>query len=546
MYSFLFTSESPPSVEEGYWFHGYCFVGADYIFGNTGARAFEAARQVRIEAGEDGCYAVASREGDQYIFGADFAGYTKVWYFHSGDFWIVSNSLELVAAALRDSGKPVVPNLGQLARMTSKGNINNQQSSFESVIKNVYLLPIGCQLSVSRYCVEILPVVMAPHSVDYGVCLSTCCSLWVARFETLIRHEGMRLSPDLSGGLDSRVSFAFVERARRRLREAAKANISINSNVLSSDLEIAELVADALGLTLNARLSRTAISGATAIDAWSELSLGCYDLIYFPNVPFDAYYSTVTGGGGENNRAFYGKYLKDKTFDGLVVNATRGLQDERRREALGVEMKNAIETIKSISSSDVDELILFYRNFRARFHGGRRSQTQVNFTPLNSSSCDACSNAIGKDKLESGQLLYDLMYSLIPELIDIPFDSPGKAPGVEIRQMLAKADPGDQPQPGEIFAVSEIDTVIPPQTAPPLAILSSRFEAAKKSRLAGEFLGPEVIDDACAILERALQAGRFDSAIDGKSIAAVLTCAMFDAPETTGGARLASTGILVA
>ena len=62
-------------------------------------------------------------------------------------------------------------------------------------------------------------------------------------------------------------------------------------------------------------------------------------------------------------------------------------------QALEDEVREGMDFIGSISPDGSDPMVLYYRHFRARFHGGRKPQINVSFTPLASRASVACLRA---------------------------------------------------------------------------------------------------------------------------------------------------------
>ena len=134
-------------------FQGYCFVDCDYIFGQKGAERYISETGNRIEGGEDGCYVVAYRTGDEYRISCDYAGYKKILYYFDpmSRVWAVSNSLNVLISHLKRKGIIVTPNLSQLYfHAQVKEMFGQQLASFSTIANHIRLLPTCCNLIIGE------------------------------------------------------------------------------------------------------------------------------------------------------------------------------------------------------------------------------------------------------------------------------------------------------------------------------------------------------------------------------------------------------------
>ncbi len=81
----------------------------------------------------------------------------------------------------------------------------------------------------------------------------------------------------------------------------------------------------------------------------------------------------------------------------------------------------------TLIGSKVDPMVLHFREYRDRMHGGRNPQYMTLFNPLGSKILDEVSEVSGSRRFKVGQVNYDIMSNLLPEILEIPFDSDLKA-----------------------------------------------------------------------------------------------------------------------
>lgn len=533
MYSYLFSSDSAPAER---FFQGYAFAGVDYIFGPDGLRRYEAETGAELLGGEDGCYVLAKAQPGYHAFEADYAGYKRILFYHGPGHWVASNSLRRMVAHLRESGRRVAPNRAQLARMSSLKNITNQQTSFQTIVEGIRVLPAGCRLSINRDGFRVDARRTPANLGAYEDRLATFLRIWIARLRTLLGDKRMRIVTELSGGLDSRVVFALRERARAA-DGPSPAQLAVASKAtrgdVDSDLCVAAEIADQFGVPLNAPIHRPKrLPADMSYRLWRDLDLGLYDLVFFPDHEIDPFFVMLGGCGGENVRRFYAGHMKRNTVEEFLRYASRNVRPASEVPAFVAQMQDAMSTIEGLEASSdvyVDPLIAYYRHFRGRFHGGRRSQVAVSFNPFASRHLAVCLRAAGQERLDRAQIHYDLLYATCACLLSAPFDDPKKAPSDEVRRTLALVHVGDPLPTGGIFAgACGCDDPGVASKLRPIDHASAEFDAALGGAQAASLFGDEFVREARSAMEAAVDQRGFEHPKNGKAVAAVLAAAFFD------------------
>lgn len=256
--------------------------------------------------------------------------------------------------------------------------------------------------------------------------------------------------------------------------------------------------------------------------------------MHVPLTELDPFDVSIGGGGGESNRNYYAD-KGVRTVNDLVRKYHDFIADPRAAQALEDEVREGMDFIQSISPEGSDPMVLYYRHFRARFHGGRKPQINASFTPLASRASVACLQTSGEARVKDSQLHYDVFHSLMPRLLDIPFDLNKKAPSSQIRRSLTKAEVTEV-APGEVFAPTPGSFSGRRNGARSINVFAAAFKLASASDFTGGFLGRPFIETASQLMDAAIVGRKFADPFDAKPVGSVITCALFDMPELTDAA----------
>jgi len=538
---FLFssTTQNPERFFQGYFFHG-----TDYVTGEEGFERFREARGVERPEREDGCYVLAERENSGYYrFSTDYAGYKKLFYFWDDGFWVVSNSLYRIAEHLRRHGYPVLPDHSQLAAMATEGTFYRsgrgsffaQLTSFDTLVRGVRLVPADYALRIgsSGYRLEKAP--RLPRQGNYRDRLERFINTWIGRLSTLAREPAVRISCDLTGGLDSRTVFSLLLGALRDCDRDVANRLQIccgGGRGTGKDHLIASLLCRRFSMPLNGPLGRKQawLNGKTSYALWKDLCLGVYHPILFPGAFPTGEIIRLGGAGGENHRPFYAQFLGAPSAETFVARRTRNIRPASARRGFEAALQQAIGRVTEDAPEYLDILACHYRHSRNRFHAGREPQYTVKFLPLASKLLDDVTAVAGKARFHAAQVHYDILYNLSPELLDLPFDRGHKRPGRGVRRnftaiTILPATPGTC-FIGEVRAPRQA-TRKGKKTASAIAFLREEFDVARNG-FAADFLGHWYVRRAAAALERAVHDGGFSSPVQSKRVAAIIACTMFE------------------
>lgn len=426
-------------------FEGYGFFGLDYVAQEEGAASYQATTGNEIPPGEDGCYVVANRTEDGWIVGTDYWGMARLFTYEASGNWAVASSLRILVNHLKANGITLEPDIPTLKGLAIRHSLTNQIASRQTVIQGIELVPSYMALrldaqGIHQYKIE------RPLLDRYEEALSEYIGLWTGRLKTILHDEESLLAADLSGGVDSRVVFSFLLSAGATDLGDERFRLVSNTKT-ADDFAPASNIAQTYGLELNGPplQRRTSLNSGRALESWRNTSLGLYLPVYFVEQEFDPWSFQAHGAGGGNFRSPYEpgrgpienlgrfkKYFDPKTFATWRGRAEADLE------------RFAIDT------PSIPPHIMHFRQFRSRMHFGHRSHRRPMFTPLNAAALDdVYSLAEGKP---NRQVYFDVMESLAPGLMSLPYDSEKKSPGHDVHEAATRIAPRPEGKSGSIFA----------------------------------------------------------------------------------------------
>ncbi len=191
------------------YFEGYCFSGSDYVAEEDGYRAYVSSGG-SVSPGLDGCYAVIRKTDAGVEFGTHARGLRRLFVYENGAQWAVGSSLSELADHLRSHGVHLKPCLPVLRAFGVRKSLTAQLSTLQTIFQDITLVPSYCVVRVEHDVVSVVPRAEPADYAPYERDLQVYVETWLSRFQTLYQHPDSRFTVDLSGGLDSRLVFAFV------------------------------------------------------------------------------------------------------------------------------------------------------------------------------------------------------------------------------------------------------------------------------------------------------------------------------------------------
>lgn len=521
--TFLVSNHNPPTDD---FFQGYCFIGNDLIFGTAGAKHYQALTGQPIPPAQDGCYVTAQNLNNAYVFNVDFAGYTILYYYHDGTTWAVSNSFAQVVDFLRHHNIPVRPNYAHLAASNGRGMALGQLFSLKTLAHGIQVAPRTHSLIITPHQAVLRrrPVPSSTHST-YKEALSGYLSTWVSRFETLMHSTQTDFTVDLTGGVDSRTNFALVQAARKRLGGTGtppRLRCASGPNN-RKDLEVATSISGHYGLEMNDNrpMRRIPLQGQESYQVYRDLTLGVYYPFYRPTQAPTPTNITIGGGGGGIHRKTYELIIKT---DDPHVFFNQYARNIKRAEYETEFIQDGQRFLNTALQPGEDPLRVLLRDGRVRYHSGRTPRTEVAFTPLHSVTADATQLLAGEQRVEEGQLNYDIMHSLVPELVTMPYDEDEKHPSPDVLDRLTSAQIPSEANPGKVWAPTAHLIPQPAEGQPrPIEAYKQAFDQAIDNAFVRKFWGKEMLRKARDLMRKLDADKSIGNAANGIPIAAVLS-----------------------
>ncbi len=511
---FLVSSFEPRPTNS---FYGLCFDGADLIIGAEGAARFHSSRHGTIAPGLDGSYIALSTSGEETTVGTDYAGYQKLFYFSDGPVWAVSNSFLAIVEHLRDRHVPIKVEEHHLAAWFLTLSFGNQLTCFKTCVRGLRLLPAGKVIVISdgRLSTRALPRTAAPET--YEDSLARFIRTWTSRLRTVLASD-LGIVSEITGGRDSRIVLGLLRRAARR----DLSRVGFACGPRGEDLPVAGELAKRFGFALNQLPPTRSIATADAYRNWKLHNLGVYGPVYFPGSRYRQAFLRLNGAGGEAHRSFY----PERPIEEYLDSRLRKLPSPDLAAKLKSDILADVAMLQA--DEDLDPLILHYRHFRDRIHGGRASLSVMASSPLASRILRECSARQPREFIRSDRMILDLLYNVDPELAEQPYDTPKKALTDDVKRSLIRLPESDL----DTDAVGEVFWAGPPELASgrfdpaaAIAIFVDEYRAALLNVGSTSLFPSEYLQQASDKLEAALTAGRFGHAIDAQSATHVILAA---------------------
>lgn len=409
-------------------FIGYAFVGHNLIVGRKGYRDYLNDSRNGILPGEDGSYFLCSGSDMRCLFGSDFNGNQRVFYYSCQGRWAVSNSFTLLFEHVIRKGWSTTFNGVSALSFQLTGNVGRTLVGNSTLIEEIHLVPTKCYLEINRAtgeCRELPVKGWLTGRENYSELLSTCCSVWASRAFSILAHTDCLA--DVTGGRDSRVIFALISRVIDSF-PGLKSSIKFRSSEAhEEDFDVAKVLAGHKGLTLNRQgfVKDNSLSSEERYWLWKAGNLGVYYPVYFPFSNHTAPQVRFYGAGGENFRPFF----EEKSVAEMVRSKTRKIKGPKREEYIDFFI-NDVRRSTSLHSENIPDIVAFYREYRGRFHFGRHTHYNFMVSPLSSKYSDALASVCSEEDILSSQVLFDLAFTFDSTIALIPYDSLEKQPSL--------------------------------------------------------------------------------------------------------------------
>ena len=448
----LFLIDDQTLPEPGAQLHGFAWEGADFVIGSGGLAAFEEGGG-HLPWSADGHHVLVRREGGRIGVGADHAGCRHLFHWSDGQAWAVCDSFIDLVAHLRGRGVALTEDIAQTGAFLSRKQLFQQLTTDRTAVREIACLDAGARIEIGPEGLVVIPPDPVPAEV-FAAALDAFIATWLSRMATLRAAPDLALHVHLSGGLDSRTVAAFhawLERHEGRCERASIRSLTDESH--ADDLKIAEEVAAASGLRLNQSAPRPgrALGAAEALTSWRRHSAGVYSPVRLPATigdPRDVHFSGHASNGYKHLYDDAGARRAIRRMERAYGYFGRG-DRPRWRAALEAHLGGLAERTGSLGRA----WGRWQRVNRARFHAGQAATYKTQVAIFHSRSASRL--AAGRPPLTADfQLYHDILASLAPEMMEVPFDDAAKTPGESVRAALTVRQPA-APVPGRVWGTFE-------------------------------------------------------------------------------------------
>lgn len=431
------------SLPENDLFTGFVFSGSDLIVGPEGFDAYTRTGG-RIRHHDDGCYLLVRRDGPEWVVGSDFKGNCKIFYYEDGDRWAVGNSLADLISEVRGLGWTITVQPHLLAAWELRNPIWDMCVSYETMVKEIRLLPRWSVLRASQRGIreEVALTLDATESYDdYVESLRSYLETWLGRIGTIAADGEAHVTVDVTGGIDSRAVLTLFLGARQHLGIPFDGAIRFNSNTVkrrAHDLKVAQNLANHYNFTLNgAPHEPTAVrrlTGGQQFARWKSFAFGSYRPVYEPAAVTDLHALPFGGQGGEGHRQ---SYVSFEDPNDVFARERKRFGDDAKFDLVQQAMEESLALIAR-QSPRTPPLLAHFQEFRDRHHAGLNPQYRLRAVPLTGRQLHEASRHLSPELLLRGQTLRDLHAVTAPGLLAIPYDQVGKAATPEMLRDLVK------------------------------------------------------------------------------------------------------------
>jgi hypothetical protein len=415
--------------------HGICFQDEDLIIGNEGYEKYRAVRQRDIRAGQDGSYIVVRPSENETVIGTDFSGYYKLFLYQRGEKWALSNSFIELVRYVASKNLPVTVDENHLASFFIEGPFGDQLTSLRTSVKEIRLIPSTMEAVLTKAffgtALTLRPVSAASgHALNeksYREILQDYLRLWVGRMATMLQAD-LYMRSDLTGGQDSRAILSLMLAAAQNIGDAFIRQVNFTSDKgAKGDFTIASQIAERFRLRFMDKSEDPRVpvrlDTSKAYEKWKSLCLGVYGPIYFPVTHPVPTALSFGGAGGEGHRRFYPSIAPDRFLNQQRAFFPSSAQFKRLKR----DILDDLSALRQGAEASVDPMILHYRHFRDRCHGGRAPQYGNLISPLSSATLRQASSLCSSEQIERSQVLADVLINANRELAILPYDEPRKS-----------------------------------------------------------------------------------------------------------------------
>lgn len=424
---FLITSENVDHVARSY-LYGYCITEHN-VYRNQPiiARGVNAIDAV-------GAWIFIEKEEDQIVITQDLNGCYLIYYFVNDDYWAVSNDFWLIC---EDVSKKYPLTLNEQFAMHYMNTPMSAVTTVHTLLNEIRIMPLFTKILIKDGQMKLQEdasvMRLGTVSLDSEAGMEII-DQWIEKWSGMIKgayQAGIPIQFDLSGGFDSRISFAIgldagIDFCRDQVM--VKSYIAQNAGAAfhySDDYTIAQKIADKIGFELNRELK-----GRDAVRLSAQDSYDIYDHA-FSGVHPEPYFHP------SRNRNT--KFIVKGLFGETVRMHLRSLNDNSKsvRKNKKFDSLTFLELIESYESA-CDGLCKEDKNYKYKTMQKYKMQTQgrtheglvsVENALVNEYTLDPLSDlnllkvnpVIENCNVGTNIIFAVILYRCCPELVEIPF-----------------------------------------------------------------------------------------------------------------------------
>lgn len=459
--------------------------------------------------GAVGAYVQVSREKDGTLIRSDAIGSVPVYYFENGGDWAVSNSFWLLCDEVSKNHRLSL----NVDYALNLANTSLSPLSLGTLAAEIKIAPVG-GAKIRKVGKATRLEALETEDAFYTVPIDSYEALdiidgWIDKWKEIIYSlfaSDEKMEIDLSGGMDTRVSFALGLASGIDLNAA---NVTVKSNIpvgdklyFLDDYLVASKIAKKYGFALNQkmRIDSEKISAEDNYNRFRHLYLCCHDQAIFPNIRYKEPLYSIGGQNGENLRHY------KRNMDSWLGCTNMG--NLRSAAKAMVNQADAYEAFKAKSASEVETMFRTYLSSWSRSHHGierflHAIGNKFQLAPLSDPELYKIDTSIYE---ESGLLMALMVERMFPDLLEIHLAN-GESFG-EKTVSLAKKISGMKKKEEKLCTVRAIDTAslcgfssfaASDNDADPISLLLEHFyDGDSKLRLYAKlgFVGQKLWEDA--------------------------------------------------
>ena len=376
----------------------------------------------------DGSYIFVCKEKDSLVIHQDFNGSYGLYLYQDDNYFCISNSfLKIVDYLKHKINLTMNWDVAKSYLSSTLCTISYKQTLINEI--NLILRNRKVLIDVKSKKIFLNKVYYNENSISLDSeeafnILDNWFDKWINIFRNL-KLKTDNLSIDLSGGIDSRLTFALMLSSKIDLNRINIRSLNDEVHTHPEDFKIASTIADYYNFNLNNKEFLTDNPQyfkefSTILNLSFYTKLGFHNQLFFKKFRRLNPFYRITGAGGESLRNHFGPTRKS-----LIIRA-EAISNEVVDSTNKIIEKNIEEYIKEYDISEEDYEFINYNETRRNNHFGRGAvesylSNTIYLTPLIDSNL--CKLKTTSKECDDDNLLVILIFiRYCPELLDFEFE----------------------------------------------------------------------------------------------------------------------------